>query len=107
MQKVVVYSESSRKPGYQKYRVTKQKNNQIGNEGSKTSYQNIRQNRQRLGRNRYRYRYQRGVVYSLSINWLTKIGKDQRSNGEQMHRLEYLNTGILDTLRGSWEVRKD
>ena len=52
-------------------------------------------------------------MYNFSIDWLTAVSyryaqnKDQRSDGGQTDRLEYIYTRILNILRGSWDVRRD
>ena len=69
------YSETSRKPGYQKERKYRNTNQRIVkselNVKTRNQNQKIKPNRQELGR--IENGYQRGVVYNLSIIWLTKI----------------------------------
>ena len=91
MQKVVVYSETSRKPGYQKlqkYRVTNQKNNQIGKQGSKTSNQNCRQIRQGLDRNRVVVRLKSHVNIQTIIR-LDRIQEICQNVAKQNKNSEY------------------
>ena len=67
--------------------------------------QNIRQNRQGLGRI--------GIVKQL-VQYLNKLAYTNRHRiminilmARQTYRLEYLYTGKLKILRGSWDVRRD
>ena len=67
-----------------------------------------RQNRQGLDKNRYPY--QKGVMYNISINWLTSNRLRVKINilmGKQTKEQWYIYRGILNILRGSWEVRAD
>ena len=64
-----VYSELSRKPGYQKYEVQNRRQEKSIKNIIKTKNQNFGVHRQGLGR--IRIGKQRGVLYNISINWLT------------------------------------
>ena len=63
----------------------------------------------RQGLGRIRIEKQRVVLYNITIDWLTKNRHRIKIvlTARQTNRLEYLYTGILNILRGSWDVRRD
>ena len=90
------------------YRIIRQGNSQVSIKSQITNFQKCKQGRQGLDKT---CNQTKGVLYTESlINWLTWNRHRIKINVLTVwhrNRLEYLYTGILKTLKGSWEVRTD